>query len=121
MSEQPELPDTGDVVASATQDEVPTGRVTWLTWVVRVLCVLALLVVVWVLVTAWPVVVHGHPAYAIALGTTVTLALLVGAAAAEQVHLQLLQVQNGQQVVESGGIALACGRLGLLGALAARL
>ena len=62
-------------------DDVDPGSaraVGWLTWVVRGVSVLALVVVAWVLVTAWPVVVHGHPAYAIALGTAVTLALLVG-------------------------------------------
>ncbi|HET7901707.1 MAG TPA: alpha/beta hydrolase [Candidatus Nanopelagicales bacterium] len=53
-------------------------RVGWLTWVVRVVCPAALVVVAAVLVTAWPVVVHGHPAYAIALGTAATLAALVG-------------------------------------------
>ena len=52
-------------------DDVDPGSaraVGWLTWVVRGVSVLALVVVAWVLVTAWPVVVHGHPAYAMALG-----------------------------------------------------
>ncbi len=78
MSER--VPAVGDEPGPAPGAELRTApvRVTWLTWVVRAVCVLALLVVAWVLVKAWPVVVHGHPAYAIALGTAVTLALLVG-------------------------------------------
>lgn len=78
MSER--APAVGDDPGAAPGAELRTApvRVTWLTWVVRAVCVLALLVVAWVLVQAWPVVVHGHPAYAIALGTAVTLALLVG-------------------------------------------
>ena len=63
---------------SAPSVEPGRPRVTWLTWVVRVVAILALVVVAWVLVVAWPVVVHGHPAYAISLGTAVALALLVG-------------------------------------------
>ena len=79
MSDETDPQPVSDSVDASA--EAP-GRVGWLTWVVRVVCVLALLVVAWVLVKAWPVVVHGHPAYAIALGTAGTLALLVGPRAA---------------------------------------
>ncbi len=78
MGEQLPEPVTPTPTTTTTAAEGARVPVGWLTWVVRVVCVLALLVVAWVLVVAWPVVVHGHPAYAIALGTAVTLALLVG-------------------------------------------
>ncbi len=45
-------------------------------WVTRIVSVLALVVVAWVLVTAWPVVVHGHPLYAALLGLTVIGAVI---------------------------------------------
>jgi hypothetical protein len=40
-------------------------------WVARVLAVVGLVIVGWVLVTALPAVIHGHPAYAIVLALTV--------------------------------------------------
>lgn len=43
-------------------------------WVTRAVALIALVVVAWVLVTAWPVVVHGHPLYAVLLVLTVVLA-----------------------------------------------
>jgi hypothetical protein len=46
--------------------------------VTRLLAVLALGVVVWVGVTAWPAVVHGHPAYAVLLALTVIVAIAAG-------------------------------------------
>ncbi len=46
-------------------------------WVVRVVAAAAVVVVAWVCATAWPVIVHGHPAYAVLLVAT----LLVAAAA----------------------------------------
>lgn len=49
-----------------------------LAWVVRGTCLLALLVVAWVLVTAWGAVVHGHPAYLVTLVLTAVLAVLLG-------------------------------------------
>jgi hypothetical protein len=48
-----------------------------LTWVVRGVCVVALVVVAWILLTAWPVVVHGHPAYAVLLVLTAGVAALL--------------------------------------------
>ena len=63
-----------DAEATPSRD---AARVSVLTWVVRVVCVLALAVVAWVLVTAWQVVVHGHPAYAVLLGLTAVVAVLL--------------------------------------------
>ena len=40
-------------------------------WASRILAIVGLLVVGWVLITALPAVVHGHPAYAIVLALTV--------------------------------------------------
>jgi hypothetical protein len=55
----------------------PSGS-SWPTWVVRGVCLLALVVVSWVLVTAWGAVVHGHPAYPVLLAVTAIAAVLVG-------------------------------------------
>jgi hypothetical protein len=54
----------------------PSGA-SWPTWVVRGVCLLAVVVVAWVLLTAWGAVVHGHPAYAVLLAVTVVVAVLV--------------------------------------------
>lgn len=43
----------------------------WVRWAERVVAVAGILVVAWAAVTAWGAVVHGHPAYAIALVVTV--------------------------------------------------
>lgn len=48
-------------------------------WLVRVLCLVALGVVGWALVTAWPAIRFGHPAYAVLLGLTVAGAVFFGA------------------------------------------
>ena len=66
-----------------TEPEEPVGAparasASWLTWVVRVVCVLALGVVAWVLLTAWGAVAHGHPAYLVLLVLTALLALEIG-------------------------------------------
>lgn len=55
-----------------------TDRITsrWRTWLTLVVSVAALLVVVWVTLTAWGGIVHGHPAYAVLLGVTVALCVL---------------------------------------------
>jgi len=45
-------------------------------WVSRVVAVAALGAVAWACLTAWPVVVHGHPAYAVMLGLTVVVAVI---------------------------------------------
>ena len=42
-----------------------------MTWLSRILAVPGLVVVAWVLVTALPAVLHGHPAYAVLIGLTV--------------------------------------------------
>jgi hypothetical protein len=49
-----------------------------LTWVTRVVAAAGVLVVLWVCVTAWPVVVHGHPLYAVLLVITLLVSLVVG-------------------------------------------
>jgi len=49
-----------------------------LTWLTRVVAAAGVLVVLWVLLTAWPVVVHGHPLYAVLLGVTLALSIYVG-------------------------------------------
>jgi len=51
------------------------GLVTWIT---RGVAAVGVLVVLWVLVTAWPVVVHGHPLYAVLLAITLAVAGGVG-------------------------------------------
>ncbi|NNG18369.1 hypothetical protein HJ590_02040 [Naumannella sp. ID2617S] len=43
-----------------------------MTWLERGLCLAGLVVVGWVLVTAWGAVVHGHPLYPVLLVITVT-------------------------------------------------
>ena len=48
-----------------------------MTWLVRVIAVLGVVVVVWCCVTAWPAIVHGHPAYGILLAATLLLCLVV--------------------------------------------
>ena len=57
--------------------EQVSSRASRWPWVVRAVAGLAVVVVGWVLVTAWAPVVHGHPAYPLLLGLT-----LVGAAVA---------------------------------------
>lgn len=49
-----------------------------LTWVTRVVAAAGVLVVLWVCATAWPVVVHGHPLYAVLLVITLVVSLVVG-------------------------------------------
>ena len=46
-----------------------------MTWVLRVIGALGLLVVAWCCVTAWPAIVHGHPLYAILIILTVGLSV----------------------------------------------
>lgn len=46
-------------------------RPAWLTWAIRAIAAAGLVVVVWVCVTAWPVLVHGHPLYPVLLALTV--------------------------------------------------
>lgn len=46
-------------------------RPAWLTWAIRAIAVAGLVVVAWVCLTAWPVLVHGHPLYSVLLALTV--------------------------------------------------
>lgn len=45
-------------------------------WFSRVVAALALAVVAWACLTAWPAVVHGHPAYAVLLALTAVVAVV---------------------------------------------
>ncbi len=45
-------------------------------WFSRVVAALGLAVVAWACLTAWPAIVHGHPAYAVLLALTVVVALV---------------------------------------------
>ncbi len=76
-----------------------------MTWVSRSLAGLGLLAVAWVLVTALPAVVHGHPAYAILLGLTV-----LGCGWALWLHRTRRPTLHGWRRV--GSIALAFGAVG---------
>jgi len=58
-----------------TEQQRPVGTLTRVT---RVVAAAGVLVVVWVLLTAWPVVVHGHPLYAALLAITLVLSMYVG-------------------------------------------
>ena len=44
-------------------------------WVLRIVGALGLVVVAWCCLTAWPAIVHGHPAYAVLLILTVALSV----------------------------------------------
>ena len=48
-----------------------------MTWVVRAVAAAAVLVVAWCSLTAWPAIVHGHPAYAVLLIATVIVAVAI--------------------------------------------
>jgi hypothetical protein len=80
-------------------------------WVARVLAVLGLVIVVWVLATAAPAVVHGHPAYAVMLLLTVA-----GCVAALWLHHRRRPSLHGWRRV--GSVALAVGAVGWLAAVA---
>jgi len=49
-----------------------------LTWVTRLVAVAGVLVVVWVRITAWPAVAHGHPLYLVLLAVTLVVSITVG-------------------------------------------
>ncbi len=78
-----------------------------MTWVTRILAGLGMVLVAWVLVTALPAVVHGHPAYAILLGLTV-----LGCAWALWLHRSRRPGLHGWRRV--GSIALTLGAVGWL-------
>lgn len=46
-------------------------------WIRRILAVVGIVVVVWCCATAWPAIVHGHPAYAVLLALTLIVAGVV--------------------------------------------
>ena len=64
--------------SDAAADTPPVTRPGVLTWATRVVAAAGAVVVVWVLLTAWPVVVHGHPLYAVLLAITLGLSAYVG-------------------------------------------
>jgi hypothetical protein len=64
--------------SDADADAPPGTRPGVLTWATRIVAGAGVLVVVWVLATAWPVVVHGHPLYAMLLAITLGLSVYVG-------------------------------------------
>ena len=82
-----------------------------MTWVVRAIAGVGMLVLGWVLVTALPAVVHGNPAYAILLVLTV-----LGAAWALWVHRRRRPGLTGWRRI--GSVALMVGALGWIAAVA---
>jgi hypothetical protein len=48
-----------------------------MTWAVRAVCAAAVVAVAYVCAVAWPVLVHGHPAYAVLLALTLLVAAVV--------------------------------------------
>jgi hypothetical protein len=60
-----------------TNSAVPTWT-SALTWGARAVAAAGVVVVLWCLVTAWPAVVHGHPAYAVVLVLTLVGSVLLG-------------------------------------------
>jgi hypothetical protein len=81
-----------------------------MSWVVRVLAGLGLVIVGWVLLTQWPAVRHGHPAYAVLLGLTV-----LGCAWALWLHRRRRPLPGGWRRV--GSLALVVGAVGWLAAI----
>lgn len=49
----------------------------WLVWAVRLATAAGIVVVAWACLTSWGAVVHGHPAYAVALAATAALSVIV--------------------------------------------
>jgi dienelactone hydrolase len=78
-----------------------------MSWVVRGLAVLGLAVVAWALLTQWPAVWHGHPAYAVLLGLTV-----LGATWALWLHRRARPMPGGWRRL--GSAALVVGSVGWL-------
>ena len=62
-------------VAEATS--TPRSRRDPITWIAFAVAVLAVLVCIWALLTAWDAILHGNPAYAILLGATLVVSLAV--------------------------------------------
>lgn len=86
-------------------------RIGPVVWVSRVLAVAGLAVVGWVLLTAAPAVVHGHPAYAVMLALTVA-----GCLWALWLHRRHREPLHGWR--RAGSVALALGSVGWLMAVA---
>ncbi|MDQ1250045.1 MAG: Alpha/beta hydrolase family protein [Actinomycetota bacterium] len=79
-------------------------------WVTRGVALAAIAVVVWVLITAWPVVVHGHPLYAALLVLTV-----VGAGVAFVRSLQQRPARTGwRRVLWAVGVVAAVGWIAVM-------
>jgi hypothetical protein len=74
------MTDERDGASSGTASDEGTSHLGpgVLTWVTRAVSTAGVLVVLWVCVTAWPVVVHGHPLYAVLLVITLAVSLVVG-------------------------------------------
>ena len=90
-------------MTDSSADDVVSTSASRLTWVVRVVSVLAVAVVAWVLVTEWGAVVHGHPAYLVLLLLTAVVALLLG----ERAWRRPRQPSGWRAVVRGGLVVLA--------------
>ncbi len=73
----------------------------------RVLAAAGLVIVAWALVSAFPAIIHGHPAYALVLMVTV-----LGCASGLWVHRRARETEQGWRRV--GSVALAVGAVGWL-------
>jgi hypothetical protein len=105
----------GDARPEARSEAVPAPESAYdraMAWVSRVLAVLGLSAVGWVLITALPAVVHGHPAYAVMLMLTV-----LGCVWALFLHRRTRPPTRGWRRV--GSVALALGAVGWLAILVA--
>jgi hypothetical protein len=63
----------------STMTDLSPSRRHWTTWLTLAVCAAGLLVVLWVALSEWGGVVHGHPAYAVLLGVTSAASILVAA------------------------------------------
>jgi hypothetical protein len=81
-----------------------------MTWVSRVLAVVGLVVVGWALATAWPAVLHGHPAYLVLLVLTV-----LGCLGTLWLHRRARPAPTGWRLV--GSVALGLASIGWLAAV----
>jgi hypothetical protein len=70
-------PDGGSEMPSPGGDRVTTSAGA-LTWITRVVAAAGAVVVLWVRITAWPAVAHGHPLYLLLLAATLAVSIIVG-------------------------------------------
>jgi len=70
-------PDLDTEVQTPTVEPVRTSAGV-LTWITRAVAVAGIAVVLWVRITAWPAVWHGHPLYLVLLAITMTVSIIVG-------------------------------------------